>query len=124
VWVSAVVNPYGTRARVAEAVADGAITAVVTQHLLDELAAVLIRPKFRGWISVADAVAFVESLGGDADLCDDPGPPKTRVRDPNDDYLVALAEAADAVIVTGDDDLLAAGMEPPAITPAQLLARL
>ena len=123
-WVSAVINPYGTPARVVEAVADGAITTVVTQHLLDELAAVLIRPKFRRWISVADAIAFVESLGGHADLRDDPGPPKTKVRDPNDDYLVALAETADAVIVTGDDDLLAAGIQPPAITPAQLLARL
>ena len=118
------INPYGTPARVVEAVADGAITAVVSQHLLDELAAVLIRPKFRRWISVADAIAFVESLGGHADLRDDPGPPKTRVRDPDDDYLVALAEAADAVIVTGDDDLLTAQIEPVAITPAQLLARL
>ena len=118
------INPYGTPARVVDAVADGAITAVVTQHLLDELAAVLIRPKFRRWISVADAIAFVESLGGHADLRDDPGPPKTRVRDPNDDYLVALGEAADAVIVTGDDDLLAAEIEPSAITPAQLVARL
>jgi uncharacterized protein len=124
VWVSAVINPYGTPARVVEAVADGVITAVITQHLLDELAAVLIRPKFRRWISVADAIAFVESLGGHADLRDDPGPPTTGVRDPNDDYLVALAEAADAVIVTGDDDLLVAGIEPAAITPAQLLKRL
>lgn len=123
-WVSAVINPYGTPARVVEAVADGVITAVVTQHLLDELAAVLIRPKFRRWISVADAIAFVESLGGHADLRDDPGPPKTGVRDPDDDYLVALGEAADAVIVTGDEDLLVAGIEPAAITPAQLLARL
>ncbi|MCV7407346.1 putative toxin-antitoxin system toxin component, PIN family [Mycobacterium marseillense] len=118
------INPYGTPARVVEAVADGAITAVVTQHLLDELAAVLIRPKFRRWISVADAIAFVESLGGHADLRDDPGPPEKRVRDPNDDYLVALADTANAVIVTGDDDLLSAEIEPPAITPAQLLKRL
>ncbi|ORA40421.1 putative toxin-antitoxin system toxin component, PIN family [Mycobacterium branderi] len=124
VWISAVINPYGTPARVVQAIADNAITAVVTQHLLDELAAVLIRPKFRRWINVADAIAFVESLGDHADLRDDPGPPKIGVRDPNDDYLVALAEAADAVIVTGDDDLLRAGLEPPAITPAQLLERL
>jgi putative PIN family toxin of toxin-antitoxin system len=124
VWVSAVINPYGTPARVVEAVAEGAITAVVTQHLLDELVAVLIRPKFRRWISVADAIAFVESLGGHADLRDDPGPPTIGVRDPNDDYLVALAEATGAVIVSGDDDLLAAGLEPAAITPAQLLAHL
>lgn len=123
-WVSAVINPYGTPARVLEAVADGTITAVVTQHLLDELIGVLIRSKFRRWISVADAIAFVESLGGYADLRDDPGPPEKRVRDPNDDYLVALAEAADALVVTGDDDLLAAEIEPSAITPAQLLARL
>lgn len=56
---------------------------MVTQHLLDELAAVLIRSKFQCWISVGDAV-----------------------------------------IVNGDDDLLTAGIEPSAITPAQLLARL
>lgn len=123
-WVSAVINPYGAPARVALAVADGAVTAVATQHLLDELAAVLIRPKFRRWISVADAIAFVESLGGHADLRADPGSPKTKVRDPDDDYLVALADAADVVIVTGDNDLLTAGLEPPAITPVQLLVRL
>jgi uncharacterized protein len=61
VWVSAVINPYGTPARIVDAVTDGTITAVVTQHLLDELAAVLIRPKFRRWVSVADAIAFVEA---------------------------------------------------------------
>lgn len=124
VWVSAVINPYGTPARVVEAVADGAVSAVVTQHLLDELAAVLIRPKFRRWISVADAIAFVESLGGHADLRDDPGPPRAGVRDPNDDYLVALAEAADAAIVTGDEDLLSAEIGASTFTPAQLVARL
>jgi putative PIN family toxin of toxin-antitoxin system len=114
VRVSAVINPYGTPVRVAEVVADDAITAVVTQHLLDELAGVLIRSKFRRWISVADAIAFVESLGGHADLRDEPGPPTTGVRDPNDDYLIALADAADAVIVTGDNDILTAEFEPPA----------
>lgn len=118
------INPYGTAARVMEAVASGEIVAVVTQHLLDELTAVLIRPKFRRWVSVADAVAFVETLGGHADLLPDPGPPAPRVRDPDDDYLVALAEAADAVIVTGDADLLDADLKPPAITPADVLARI
>jgi uncharacterized protein len=124
VWISAVINPYGTPARIVEAVADGTITAVVTQHLLDELVAVLIRPKFRRWITVADAIAFVESLGGHADLRADPGPPTSGVRDPDDDYLVALAEDAAASIVTGDNDLLDADINPEIITPAQLLSRL
>jgi len=51
--VSAVINPQGTPARVVEAVMSGRVVAVVTEGLLDELAAVLIRPKFRRWITVA-----------------------------------------------------------------------
>jgi len=124
VWVSAVINPFGAPARVVEAVISGELVAVVSQHLLDEVTAVLIRPKFRRWVSVADAVAFVETLGGHADLYPDPGTPAPRVRDPDDDYLVALAEAAEAVIVTGDADLLDADLNPPAITPRDLLARI
>lgn len=49
-----------------EAVTTGEVVAVVTQDLLDELAAVLIRPKFRRWLDVADAVIVT----GDADLLD------------------------------------------------------
>jgi len=124
VWVSAVINPFGAPARVVEAVTSEELVAVVSQHLLDEVTAVLIRPKFRRWVSVADAVAFVEALGGYADLYPDPDTPAPRVRDPEDDYLVALAEAAEAVIVTGDADLLDADLNPPAITPRDLLARI
>jgi len=124
VWVSAVINPFGAPARVVEAVTSEELVAVVSQHLLDEVTAVLIRPKFRRWVSVADAVAFVEALGGYADLYPDPDTPAPRVRDPEDEYLVALAEAAEAVIVTGDADLLDADLNPPAITPRDLLARI
>lgn len=98
--------------------------AVASQHLLDELATVLARPKFRRWIALADAVASVEALGREADLRPEPGAVPQRVRDPDDDYLVALGDAAEAVIVTGDADLLEADLTPPAITPRELLDRL
>jgi putative PIN family toxin of toxin-antitoxin system len=124
VWISALINPYGTPARVVEAIISGNIVAVVSQRLLDELAAVLTRPKFRRWITVADAVAFVEALGGSADVHPDPQHPPRRVRDQDDDYLVALSEATAAAIVTGDADLLDAKLDPPAITPRGLLVRL
>lgn len=124
VWVAALINPYGTPARVIAAVLAEDVTVVLTQQLLDELAAVLARPKFRRWIALDDAVAFVEGLGSKADLRADPGPPPQRVRDPDDDYLVALAASADAVIVTGDADLLDAGLTPPAMTPRALLDSL
>jgi predicted nucleic acid-binding protein len=47
-----------------------------------------------------------------------PREPASVVRDPNDDYLVALALAANArAIVTGDRDLLDhPGLNPPALT--------
>ena len=122
--MSGLINPYSAPARVIQAVAARKVTAVESQHLLDELAAVLVRPKFRRWVSVADALAFVETLRNHSDLRDAPGPPSQAVRDPNDAYLVALAEAADAVIVTGDDDLLSAGLTQPAITPRDLLERI
>ncbi len=84
--------------------------AVANQHLLDELATVLARPKFRRWIALADAVASVEALGREADLPPEPGAVPQRVRDPDDDDLVALGDAAEAVIVTGDADLLEADL--------------
>lgn len=121
VWVSALINPDGAPARVARAVAEGRVSAVVTEQLLEELAAVLLRPRFRRWFTVADASAFVEALRAHCDLRDAPGASSQAVRDPDDDYLVALAEAADAVIVTGDDDLLDADLTRRTITPRQLL---
>jgi putative PIN family toxin of toxin-antitoxin system len=122
VWIAGLINPYGTPARLIEAVTTETVIAVVTQRLLDELSEVLLRPKFRRWVSVADVVAFVETLGAHADLQDEPGPGEPRLRDPDDDYLVALAEAASAIPVTGDADNLDADLETPAITPRDLLA--
>lgn len=124
VWIAALIDPFGVPARVVEAVSAGKVVAVVTHHLLDELTAVLTRPKFRHWISIADALTFVETLGGYADLHPDPGPPPARVREPDDDYLVALAEAAAAVIVTGDADLLDADLTASGNHAHDLLARI
>jgi len=48
------------------------------------------------------------------------------LRDPNDDYLLALVASAGAqAIVTGDKDLLEhPGLHPPAITARQALEQL
>lgn len=73
---------------------NGRIVAIVTQHLLNELAAVLARPKFRRWLSITDAAAFVETLGAKAELWTEPRLAPQRIRDPDDDYLVALAHIA------------------------------
>jgi len=51
------------------------------------------------------------------------GPPPRRSVDPDDDYLVALAEAAQAVLVSGDRHLLDLGGKLP-YSPAAFLALL
>lgn len=124
VWVSGLINPYGVPADVIRAVIHRQVIAVVSQHLLDELAGVLERPKLRRWISLDDAVALLDALGREAELRPDPGPLSRRVRDPGDNYIVALVEATGSVIVTGDRDLLDADLTPPAIAPRALIERL
>lgn len=121
VWIAALINPYGTPARVLHAVMTGQVRAVVSPHLLEELTAILVREKFRRWVSLGDAVAFVESLGGRAELHPDRQPAGRRLRDNDDEYLVALAEATGSVTVTGDADILDADLDPPAITPRALI---
>ncbi|HUY55260.1 MAG TPA: PIN domain-containing protein [Candidatus Nanopelagicaceae bacterium] len=74
----------------------GQVVAVVTQELIDELTVVLVRPEFRRWILITDAVSFSEELAAYADPRAAPAASTRRLRDPADDYLVALAESADA----------------------------
>ncbi len=59
-------------------------------------------------------------------LCADPTDPPRVLRDPNDDYLLALAASSGAeAIVTGDKDLLDhPGLQPPAITARQAVEQL
>jgi putative PIN family toxin of toxin-antitoxin system len=89
VWVSALISPGGTTAGVLRAVLSDEVTAIVTPHLLEELSAVLERDKFRRWVSLAEARAFVAALSDKADLRPDAGKPRRSARDPDDDYLVA-----------------------------------
>jgi uncharacterized protein len=92
VWVSALISPGGTTAGVLRAVLSDEVTAIVTPHLLEELSGVLERDKFRRWVSLADARAFVAALSDKADLRADTGKSRRSARDPDDDYLVALAD--------------------------------
>jgi uncharacterized protein len=121
VWISALISPSGTPAGVLRAVLADEVTAIATPHLLEELAEVLYRDKFRRWVSLSDAEAYVAALADKVELRPEGGKPAKATRDPDDDYLVALAEQSGAVIVTGDDDLLAMDLTPPAMTPRALL---
>ena len=75
--------------------------------LLDELSDVPARPKFRRHLSIKDAHQFVDAIRNLAIIVDDPPEEDDPITgDPDDDFLVLLAEAAGAdVLVSGDPDL-------------------
>jgi predicted nucleic acid-binding protein len=54
----------------------------------------------------------------------DPDRPGRRSRDAGDDYLLALAMSASAVVVSGDRDLLDLGGDFPIYSPLEFLATL
>jgi putative PIN family toxin of toxin-antitoxin system len=126
VLVAAVLAPDGRCGRLLLAATEGRWSLVASPRLLDELAEVLSRRKFRRWLTAEDAQAFVSAVSRLAEVHDDPPCPASITRDPDDDYLLALAIAAEAeAIVTGDDDLAALDAPPvPVLTPAELLSRL
>jgi putative PIN family toxin of toxin-antitoxin system len=105
---------------------EGRFTLVVSPALLDELATVLGRPKFDRWTGNERAALWIASLSAGGYHRDDPDIPPVGIRDPKDEYLVALGRRSDVdVLVSGDGDLLEAELDGlKVVRPAELLAML
>ena len=125
VLISAVLSPRGTPARLILAWQAGAFELVVSPLLLAELRRALAYPKLARLVPPADADAFAAWLGRAAELAaDPPSPAPVRSEDPADDYLIALAAAQRAVLVSGDGHLTVLAGRIPVRTPAAFLAQL
>ena len=126
VLIAGLIAPGGTTAGIIKAWQHGLFELVVSPHLLDELTVTLLRPKFRRWIAENDAIAFVEIVRLTAVFAEDPATVERISRDPHDDYLIALARAADAqVLVSGDDDLTSLRTnDPPVVTARRFLTTI
>ncbi|MGH2984931.1 MAG: putative toxin-antitoxin system toxin component, PIN family [Solirubrobacterales bacterium] len=109
-----------------DAVEDGKVQMVACEHLLDEVRRGLNGPYFRERLPADDREAVLTGLKRIAVMRDDPASPPSVLRDPDDNYLPALAlDASAEAIVTGDRDLLDhVGLEPDAITPREACRRL
>ena len=127
VFVAAVTSREGVCARLLLDARSGRYRLVASPMLLDELSAVLVRPKFRRYLSVEEARRFVEVIRKLADIVDDPPDGEEPITDdPDDDFLVVLAEAVGAdVLVSGDPHLTT--LQRPGLTvmtPRSLLDAL
>jgi uncharacterized protein len=127
VYVSALIGkPASAPDLVVRAVVDDRVEAIVSPALVRELESVLARPKFRSYVSSEQAREFVARVLRHATEVGDAVAEEGLTRDPDDDYIVALARhhGADAV-VSLDLDLLDAGLvDPPVWTPRQFVDEL
>jgi putative PIN family toxin of toxin-antitoxin system len=122
VIISALLSRAGSPAKVLRAWLEGRFDLIVSPLLLEELRRALAYPKLAERISAEETKALMDWLGREALLADDPAePPTSRSKDPGDDYLLALAEAERAVLVSGDRHLLALTEELPVLTVREFL---
>ncbi|MEA2449854.1 MAG: uncharacterized protein QOG63_1786 [Thermoleophilaceae bacterium] len=126
VLISALLSGRGVPARILRAWFEGAFELIVSPLLLSELQRALGYPKLRKRIPEDDAGRFIALLERSAKVVDDPAaPPPLRSSDPGDDYLLALAAAEQAALVSGDRHVIAlrrAGR--PIYTPSEFVDRL
>lgn len=101
VFISAQISSSGPPARIARAADGGIFELVVSELLLSELHDVLMRPRFRRYMTEGEIERAVPD-------------------DPKDDYLVALTHASNAdYLVSGDPHLTGAKSEIAVLTPRE-----
>lgn len=106
ILVSAVISTQGAPAELLRRWLAGDYELVVSDALLDELERVLAYPRLRLRVSEEETGELVELLRRAARHANDPPDRPRRSADPDDDYLIALAQAERAVLVTADRHLL------------------
>ena len=119
VVVSGLLSTEGPPGRLLDQWRDGAFDLIVSPLWLAKLEHVLARPKIARYLGARDAEELLAAIRVQAELLPDPPTPPGLTPDPDDDYLVALAQTAAAdYLVSGDAHLTGlAGVDPPVITP-------
>jgi len=124
VLIAALLSPSGAPAQLLSRWLLGEFELVVSKALLTELERALAYPKLRRHVDAESAAAFVSLLRESAIVAPDPASPAMRSVDAGDDYVVALAEHARAILVSGDHHLLDLAHSLPIEAPRGFLDRL
>lgn len=109
--------PTSPPALVLVAARAGRFDLIACPRVLVEVERGLAKPYFRARLDASAGAAAIDAFRRLAITLPDPPVVRSVLRDPNDDFLVALARAGEAeAIVSGDADLLDHdGLHPPAI---------
>lgn len=102
ILVSALMVESGVPGRIHAAWLDGAFTLLISPEQLTELRSTFRKPKVAVRLRPREIGRLINNLGSRAEMLDRL-PRVTRSSDPDDNYLLAMAEAGDAdFLVTGD----------------------
>jgi uncharacterized protein len=121
ILIAAVLSPGGPPSEIISRWLGGEFELVVSELLLAELERALAYPKLHAHITSGQAAEFVRLLAHGGMRAPDPSAPPRRSMDPGDDYLLALAEQENAVLVSGDRHLLQLAGEFPVRTARAFL---
>jgi uncharacterized protein len=124
VLIASLLSREGAPARLVSLWLSGAFEVVVSESLLEELERALAYPKLRDRVEAGDASEFVALLRQTTTLASDPSTVASRSEDPDDDYLLALAEQERAILVSYDRHLLALADRFPIVTAHAFLETL
>jgi putative PIN family toxin of toxin-antitoxin system len=86
VLVSALIAPKGAPGQLLDLLLEDRFDVIVSHRLLDELAGVLLRAKFRRYVSPSEVHQLVAEMSAVAIMADDPPDPPPVTRDPGDDF--------------------------------------
>lgn len=104
VWISFLIgSDYG---KLIDALYDPNYRFIVCRELLNELRDVCRRPKFRKWFTMEFVKDLLEIIRSRCKLIEIENKPQPILRDPNDSYLINLAEQGGAdILVSNDKDI-------------------
>jgi putative PIN family toxin of toxin-antitoxin system len=124
VLIAAWLSPIGAPAQLLARWLVGEFELVVSERLLAELERALGYSKLRARVTPALAVELVSFLREAAVLAPDPPAAPRRSVDRGDDYILALAEAESAIVISGDRHLLELADRFPIRSPRAFLGDL
>lgn len=117
-------NRNGTPAKIIQAWLQGIFEVVVAPKLLVELERALKYKKSQKYIKISEIVELVEFFRLEGSLVEDPQEsPPISSKDPDDDYIISLAQRTQSVIVSGDSHLLALSDKIPVYSPIDFLEK-
>lgn len=126
VLISGLISSAGSPAQILDALIEGRFDVTVCPMLLAEVRRALSYPRLERYVSPSDADTFVAWIARVAIIHPDPTAIDPVTRDPDDDYLFALARDSHAdMIVSGDADLTDLDDAPTRVlTPRDFLTLL